>query len=212
MPQQITQRQQGRRTDIGGGSKPRLRTGSPVKHPRRNLYRAAGVRTAERAAENEALRLSDRPMNGDATREPRMPGIQKLTEHRPVGVLKRCCIICGARIKRSAGGHRTRLTSANRRRRHGPPDAMPRRCCEFVDSRLRRSPPDRASAVPHGQAGENAMRFPHLAHRSAAAHKLHSATATIRYELDSGKGEPISRLPALAYSPRNLSKRPGPSH
>ena len=25
-----------------------------------------------------------------------------------------------------------------------------------------------------GQAGENAMRFPHLAHRSAAAHKLHS--------------------------------------
>ena len=34
--------------------------------------------------------------------------------------------------------------------------------------------PDRASAVPYGQAGENAMRFPHLAHRSAAAHKLHS--------------------------------------
>ena len=54
-------------------------------------------------------------------------------------------------------------------------------------------------------------RFPHLAHRSAAAHKLHSATATIRSELDSGKGEPISRLPALAYSPRKLSKQPGPS-
>jgi len=58
-------------------------------------------------------------------------------------------IICGARIKRSAGGHRTRLTSANRRRRHGPPDAMPR-SCEFGDSRLCRSPPDRASAVPYG--------------------------------------------------------------
>jgi hypothetical protein len=41
-------------------------------------------------------------------------------------------MICGARIKRSAGGHRTRLTWANRRRRHGPPDAMPRRCHEFV--------------------------------------------------------------------------------
>jgi hypothetical protein len=27
-----------------------------------------------------------------------------------------------------------------------------------------------------------------------------------------GKGEPISRLPALAYSPRKLSKQPGPSH
>jgi hypothetical protein len=89
---------------------------------------------------------------------------------------------------------------------------MPSRCCEFVDSRLRRSPPDRASAVPYGQAGENAMRFPHLAHRPAAAHKLHSATATTSYEFDSGKGEPISRLPALAYSPRKLSKRPGPSH
>jgi hypothetical protein len=80
-----------------------------------------------------------------------------------------------------------------------------------VDSRLRRSPPDRASAVPYGQAGENALRFPHLAHRSAAAHKLHSTIATTRYEFDSGKSETISRLPALAYSPRKLSKRPGPS-
>jgi hypothetical protein len=44
------------------------------------------------------------------------------------------------------------------------------------------------------------MRFPHLAHRSAAAHKLHSATATTRYEFDSGKSETINRLPALAYS------------
>ena len=31
---------------------------------------------------------------------------------------------------------------------------MPSRCCEFVDSRLRLSPPDRASAVPYGQAGK----------------------------------------------------------
>src|ERR1700726_996021 len=86
-------------------------------------------------------------------------------------------IICDVRIRRSAGEHRTRLTSANRqRRRHWPPDAMARRGREFVDSRLRRSPPDRASAVPYGQAGENAMRFPRLAHRSAAAHKLHSTT------------------------------------
>src|SRR5437899_4339007 len=79
---------------------------------------------------------------------------------------------------------------------------MPRRCCEFVDSRLRRSPPDRASAVSYGQAGENAMRFPHLAHRSAAAHKLHSTTATTRYEFDSGKGETFSRHTSLSlFSP-----------
>jgi hypothetical protein len=68
-------------------------------------------------------------------------------------------------------------------------------CYEFVDSRLRRSPPDRASAVPYGQAGENAMRFPHLAHRSAAAHKLHSTPQQDRMNLISGKGETSSRLP-----------------
>ena len=87
---------------------------------------------------------------------------------------------------------------------------MADRRCEFVDSRLRRYPPDRASAVPYGQAGENALRFPRLIHRSAAVHKLHSATAPPTIEFDSGKGETFNRLPALAYSPRNLSKRPGP--
>ena len=46
---------------------------------------------------------------------------------------------------------------------------MTEQACEFVDNRLRRCPPDRAGAVPYGQAGENALRFPHLAHRSAAA-------------------------------------------
>src|SRR6476469_4659555 len=110
-------------------------------------------------------------------------------------------IICDVRIRRSAGEHRTRLTLANRRLpRHWPPDAMPRRCREFVDSRLRRSPPDRASAVPCGQAGENAMRFPRLAHRSAAAHKLHSTPQQDRMNLISGKGETSAGYRPLAYS------------
>src|SRR5712671_3392217 len=77
---------------------------------------------------------------------------------------------------------------------------MPRRCHEFVDSRLRRSPPDRASAVPYGQAGENAMRFPRLAHRSAAAHKLHSTPQQDRMNLISGNRETSSRLPAFSLS------------
>jgi hypothetical protein len=34
---------------------------------------------------------------------------------------------------------------------------MPSRCCEFVDSRLRRSPPDRASAVPYGVAAYSSV-------------------------------------------------------
>src|SRR5512133_3699552 len=85
------------------------------------------------------------------------------------------------------------------------------RCCEFVDSRLRRSPPDRASAVPYGQAGENAMRFPHLAHRSAAAHKLHSTPQQHGMILFRGMIKPAAGYRPLAILPRKLSKQPGPS-
>src|SRR4051794_31403420 len=89
---------------------------------------------------------------------------------------------------------------------------MRSRCCEFVDSRLRRSPPDRASAVPYGQAGENAMRFPHLAHRSAADHKLHSTRQQHEMKLISGNGETSSRLPAFSLflpgtCPNNRDRR-----
>ena len=89
---------------------------------------------------------------------------------------------------------------------------MPRECYEFVDSRLRRSPPDRASAVPYGQAGENALRFPHLAHRSAAAHKLHSTPQQDSMNLISGNGETSSRLPAFSLllpgsCPNNRNRR-----
>src|SRR5712671_3805744 len=37
---------------------------------------------------------------------------------------------------------------------------------------------------PMDKPGKNALRFPRLAHRSAAVHKLHSATATTSYEFD----------------------------
>ena len=157
--------------------------------------------------------LLDHLMDMNNTPEPRMPRVEDLELLDLMGVISSLCIICGVRIRRSAGEHRTRLTSANRRRRrHWPPDAMPRRCCEFVDSRLRRSPPDRASAVPYGQAGENAMRFPHLAHRSAAAHKLHSTPQQDRMNLISGKGETSSRLPAFSLflpgsCPNNRNRR-----
>src|SRR5258708_4374429 len=93
--------------------------------------------------------------------------------------------IGGARIRRSAGKHRTRPISARSRGLgQGGVSKMAERRREFVDSRLRRYPPDRASAVPYGQAGENALRLPHLAHRSAAVHKLHRPTATSRIEFD----------------------------
>ena len=81
-----------------------------------------------------------------------------------------------------------------------------------MDSRLRRSPPDRASAVPYGQAGENAMRFPHLAHRSAAAHKLHSTPQQHGMISISGNGEISSRLNAFSLffpgsCPNNRDRR-----
>ena len=65
---------------------------------------------------------------------------------------------------------------------------------------------------PYGQAGENAMRFPHLAHRSAAAHKLHSTPQQDRMNLISGKGETSSRLPAFSLflpgsCPNNRDRR-----
>src|SRR4051794_9960304 len=74
-----------------------------------------------------------------------------------------------------AGARQTRLTSANLcLRRHWPPDAMASSAMNLgtfgcADPRLTAQ-----SAAPYGQAGKNPTRFPRLAHRSAAAHKLHS--------------------------------------
>jgi hypothetical protein len=42
------------------------------------------------------------------------------------------------------------------------------------------------------------MRFPHLAHRSAAAHKLHSTPQQDSMNLISGNLETSSRLPAFS--------------
>jgi len=59
---------------------------------------------------------------------------------------------------------------------------------------------------------ENAMSFPHLAPRSAAAHKLHSTPQQDRMNLISGKGETSSRLPAFSLflpgtCPNNRDRR-----
>jgi hypothetical protein len=65
--------------------------------------------------------------------------------------------------------------------------------------------PDRASAVPYGQAGENAMSFPHLAHRSADAHKLHSTPQQDGINLLSGNHQTSSRLPAFSLFSRTIA-------
>jgi hypothetical protein len=92
---------------------------------------------------------------------------------------------------------------------------MPSRCCEFVDSRLRRSPPDRASAV-HGQAGGNAMRFPDLPTGRRLPNKLHRTPqqhGMILFRV-SGNDQTSSRLPAFSLflpgsCPNNRDHRTG---
>ena len=66
--------------------------------------------------------------------------------------------------------------------------------CGFMDSRLRRFPPDHASVVPYGQAMENAARFSPLAHKST------SSTGRQLQSSKSGKVKTISPVLALAYS------------
>ncbi|TMK37974.1 MAG: hypothetical protein E6G70_30535 [Alphaproteobacteria bacterium] len=56
------------------------------------------------------------------------------------------------------------------------------------------------------------MRFPHLAHRSAADHKLHSTRQQHEMNLISGNGETSSRLPAFSLllpgtCPNNRDRR-----
>jgi hypothetical protein len=51
---------------------------------------------------------------------------------------------------------------------------------------------------PMDKPGESAMRFPHLAHRSAAAHKLHSTPPQDGTDLISGNDQTNSRLPAFS--------------
>src|SRR5207302_4819459 len=65
---------------------------------------------------------------------------------------------------------------------------MPSRCCEFVDSRLRRSPPDRASAAPYGQAGEKRYAFPPPCPQVGGCPQASQHSATRQDQFDFGEG------------------------
>src|SRR5947207_8427393 len=89
---------------------------------------------------------------------------------------------------------------------------MPSGCCEFVDSRLRRSPPDRASAVPYGQAGENAMRFPRPCPQVGGCPQASQHPQQHRMNLISGNDQTSSRLPIFSLllpesCPNNRDRR-----
>ncbi len=170
-----------------------------IKHPCRQFEPTSGSRTVHTTPQRAGQTLLDDLMNVNRQPKPGMPWVENLPALRHMGVLLSPSTTDGVPIRRSAGRRRTRRISARSRRlRQRQRNAMTEQACEFVDNRLRRCPPDRAGAVPYGQAGENALRFPHLAHRSAAAHKLHSATATSRIEFDSGKGETLQPATGLS--------------
>src|SRR5499427_1958915 len=89
---------------------------------------------------------------------------------------------------------------------------MPSRCCEFVDSRLRRSPPDRASAVPMDKPGKTQCVSPTLPTGRRLPHKLHSTPQQHGMILISGNGEITSRLYAFSLffpgsCPNNRDRR-----
>src|SRR5215468_3994162 len=93
---------------------------------------------------------------------------------------------------------------------------MPSRCCEFVDSRLRRSPPDRASAVPMDKPGKTRCVSPTLPTGRRLLHKLHSTPQQHGMILISGNGEITSRLYAFSLffpgsCPNNRDRRTQPS-
>ncbi len=67
---------------------PLIWAGSTLEHPGRNLQPAIRGQSAQRAAEDFAIRLPDRLMDGHTQRRPRMPRVQKLPENDPVGVLE----------------------------------------------------------------------------------------------------------------------------
>src|SRR6516165_6751925 len=94
---------------------------------------------------------------------------------------------------------------------------MPSRCCEFVDSRRRRSPPDRASAVPMDKPGKTQCVSPTLPTDRRLPNKLHSTPQQHGMILISGNGEISSRLHAFSLflpesCPNNRDHRTTAAH
>ncbi len=95
----------------------RIRASRVIEHPGRNLKPASRIGAAQRAAEDNTIRLVDHLMDENRQTEPWMPPIQKLAKAGPVGVIKLRCTIPSARTHRWATNHR-RQRSCNGRLRY----------------------------------------------------------------------------------------------
>ena len=76
-----------------------ISTSSPIEHPGRKLQPAA-TSSGQSAAEDDAVRTTDRLMDRHSKAKPRMPAIENFTELRPVGVLEFGCTTVSGRIYR----------------------------------------------------------------------------------------------------------------
>src|SRR6516165_10563726 len=88
---------------------------------------------------------------------------------------------------------------------------MPSRCFEFVDSRLRRSPPDRASAVPMDKLGKR-NAFPPPCPQVGGCPQASQQPQQRCDNFVSGNDQPSSRLPAFGLffpgsCPNNRDRR-----
>src|SRR6516162_1890197 len=71
-----------------GGDDRIIRASRAIEHPGRNLTPPSRIGAAQRAAENNIIRLGDRLVDKDRQTKPWMPPIQELAKTGPVGVIK----------------------------------------------------------------------------------------------------------------------------
>ena len=84
-----------------GGDDRIIRASRAIEHPGRNLKPPSRVGAAQRAAENNIIRLGDRLVDKDRQTKPWMPPIQELAKTGPVGVIKLGCTTRAVVIRRS---------------------------------------------------------------------------------------------------------------
>lgn len=119
LPEQVGQRGQRGHVDKRRHNHARLlRIGRPFEHPGRNLQPAIRSRPAQCAAKRHAIGLRDCLVDRHPHPKPRMPGIQKCSKHRPVGVLKPYSTTTSGPTPSSAG-RRPRPTAPSAERAAG---------------------------------------------------------------------------------------------
>src|SRR5271165_1845394 len=94
-----------------GGDDRIIRASRAIEHPGRNLKPPSRIGAAQRAAENNIIRLGDRLVDEDRQTKPWMPPIQELAKTGPVGVIKLGCIMAGVHTRALTAPRQIKPTS-----------------------------------------------------------------------------------------------------